>query len=71
MFVEPTARAEARPLLPEAVLIAAIVGLDELQTDHTVRSCDVLSTRVPVALNCCVNPWGTFTACGATAMDVT
>ena len=37
MFVEPSASAEARPLVPDTLLIEATVGFDESQVAHVVR----------------------------------
>lgn len=71
ILVEPVVRAVASPLVPDVLLIAATAVLDELQVAQVVRSCVVVSTRVPVAANCRVNPWGTLTAKGATAIDCT
>jgi hypothetical protein len=70
-FVVPTARAVASPFDPAALLRVATDVLDEFQVDQVVRFCVVLSTNVPLALNCTFNPWGTFTVAGATAIDCT
>jgi hypothetical protein len=71
MFVVPTARAVASPFDPVALLIVATDMLDEFQVAHVVRLCVLLSIKVPVAVNCCVNPWGTFTVPGVTAIACT
>lgn len=71
IFAEPTARAVASPLVPSVLLIVATAVLVEFQVAHVVRFCVVVSTNVPVAANCCVNPWGTFTVTGTTAIDCT
>jgi hypothetical protein len=71
MFVVPAARAVARPSDPAALVIVATDMIDEFQVAHVVRFCVLLSIKVPVAVNCCVNPWGTFTVTGATAIDCT
>ena len=71
MFVEPTVRAVASPLVPAILLIEATAVLDEAQVAHVVRSCVLASSNVPVAENCCVNPCGAFTVNGATAIDCT
>ena len=41
----------ARPCEPGALLITATAASDELQTTSAVRSCVVLSEKVPVATN--------------------
>ncbi len=61
----PTARLEARPL---AVIVAAAVLL-EVQEAEAVRSCVLLSEKVPVAVNCCVTPTGMEGLAGVMAMD--
>ncbi len=71
MFVVPTARAVASPFDPVALLIVETDVLDEFQVAHVVRLCVLLSINVPVAVNCCVNPWSTFTVIGATAIACT
>jgi hypothetical protein len=52
IVVVPAATGVALPLLPAALLIVATDGTDELQVADVVRSCIVLSEKVPVALNC-------------------
>lgn len=71
MFVEPSVRAVASPFVPAILLIPATAGFDEVQVAHVVRSCAVASSNVPVATNCCVEPCGTLTFTGATAIDCT
>jgi len=67
MFVEPSARALASPVL----LIVATVGLDELQVAHIVRFCELRSSNVPVAVNCCVKPLGNVTVGEVTKIECT
>jgi len=55
-FVVPTARAVASPFDPVALLIVATDVLDEFQVAHVVSFCVLLSIKVPVAVNCFVNP---------------
>jgi hypothetical protein len=54
IVAEPAATAEASPLDPAALLIVAILVLEELQFTAPVKSCAVLSEYVPVAVNCWV-----------------
>src|SRR5260370_155568 len=61
----PVALAVAEPPL---VMVAADVD-DELQVADAVRSWVLLSLNVPVALNCCVAPFGTEGFAGVTAID--
>src|SRR6266536_3794645 len=58
IVVVPAATDVARPCDPPALLIVATAVLDELQVTWVVRSCVVLSLKVPVAVNCWVNPSG-------------
>lgn len=54
----PTDTDEASPFEPAALLMVATAVFDELQVAHVVRSCDVLSARLPAAVNCCFVPLG-------------
>lgn len=65
MVVLPTATDVARPL----VLIEATAAFDEAQVTCEVKSCIVLSEKVPVAVNCLVVPLATLGLEGVTAMD--
>ncbi len=56
IVVEPVAPAVANPLELDALLMDAIVVLDELQVTVAVRFCVELSEYVPVAVNCWVVP---------------
>jgi hypothetical protein len=69
MSVEPTATAVASP----ALLMVAIVVLDELQIADVVRFCVLMQPpdNVPVAVNCCIVPLGILALTGATASDDT
>lgn len=53
---------------PVELIVAAFV-FDEAQVAVFVKSCVVLSEKVPVALNCSVLPAGTELFAGATAID--
>src|SRR2546425_12096859 len=57
IMVVPAATDVARPFDPLALLIVATPGLDELQVTWVVKSCVVLSLKVPVAVNCCFVPF--------------
>src|SRR6266704_2530973 len=65
----PAATDVARPCDPPALLIVATAVLDELQVTWVVRSCVVLSLKVPVAVNCWVNPSGRPGLVGVTAIE--
>jgi hypothetical protein len=54
-----------------AVLIVATVTAEELHVAVLVRFCVVPSLKVPVAVNCCVPPFGADGFAGVTAMDTT
>src|SRR5436190_1956032 len=68
IMVVPAATDVARPFDPLALLIVATPGLDELQVTWVVRSCIVLSLKVPVAVNCRVSPSGRLGLAGVTAI---
>src|SRR5207247_9047036 len=63
----PTRRSSA--LDPPALLIVATAVLDELQVTWVVRSCVVLSLKVPVAVNCRVVPFAMLGFVGVTAIE--
>jgi hypothetical protein len=68
IMVVPAATDVARPFDPLALLIVATPALDELQVTWVVRSCFVLSLKVPVAVNCWVSPSGRLGLAGVTAI---
>lgn len=47
----------------------AAVGFDEAQVTEPVKSCVLLSEKVPVALNCRVSPAATEPLAGVTAIE--
>ena len=61
----PTATAVAKP----TAVIVAVAVVPELQVTWLVRFCVLLSEYVPVAVNCCVNPFATDGFAGVTAID--
>ena len=65
----PAARQGARPLESAALLTVATPVLDEFQVAEAVRSCVVLSEKVPVAANCLVVPLAMLGLDGVTVMD--
>src|SRR6202030_3411595 len=65
MVVVPVPPAVPKP----AALIVATVTAEELHVAVLVRFCVVPSLKVPVAVNCCVPPFGTDGFAGVTAMD--
>ncbi len=69
IVVVPAATDVARPCDPPALLIVATAVLDELQVTWVVRSCVVLSLKVPVAVNCWGNPSGRPGLVGVTAIE--
>ncbi len=56
MLVVPGATAVARPFEPAVSLTMAIPRSDEVHVANDVKFCTVLSTRVPMAVNCSVVP---------------
>src|SRR5437667_1903800 len=69
IVVVPAATDVARPCDPPALLIVATAVLDELQVTWVVRSCVVLSLKVPVAVNCWVVPIGIPGVVGVTVIE--
>ena len=65
-IVDPTVSEAASP---EVAFSVATVGVPEVQLALLVRSAVLVSLNVPVALNCCVRPFGTLGASGVTAID--
>ena len=70
MTADPAPTAVASPFEPAALLIVATPVLEELQVAKAVRSCVVLFENVPVALNCCVDPFVRAEVRGVTAIEV-
>jgi hypothetical protein len=64
--VEPTVNEVASP---DVAFTVATVGVPEVQLMIPVKSAVLESLKVPVALNCCVSPFGTLGAAGVTAID--
>ncbi len=54
IVVDPAATDVASPSDPAALLIVATAVFEDVQLAEAVRSCVVLSEKVPVAVNCCV-----------------
>jgi hypothetical protein len=69
IVVVPTPAAVAKPCEPDALLIVATPGADELHVAVLVRVCVLPSLYVPVAVNCCVVPTATEAFPGVTAID--
>src|SRR6266568_3462706 len=69
IVVVPAATDVAKPCEPPALLIVATPAAEELQVTWVVRSCVVLSLKVPVAVNCWVNPSGRPGLVGVTAIE--
>jgi hypothetical protein len=65
----PTATVVALPLVAAALLMVATDVTDELQVTKVVRSCVVLSEKVPVAVNCWVVPRAMVGLVRVTAID--
>src|SRR6266540_3784335 len=65
IVVIPAATDVARP----ALSIVAKAVFEELQVTWVVKSCVVLSLKVPVAVNCRVNPSGRPGLVGVTAIE--
>ena len=56
MVVLPVATVVAKPFVPAALLIVAMLVADDDHVTDPVMSCVVASVYVPVAVNCCVRP---------------
>jgi len=67
MSVEPAATAADRPRDPAVLLTVATVVDVELQVTDAVRSCVLLSEKMPVAVNCLVVPRAMRAAAGDTS----
>src|SRR5262249_28329262 len=67
---EPCDTAIALPFEPAALDIVATEVVPDVQVTWFVRFCVELSEKVPVAVNCCVNPLGTFGLAGVTVIEV-
>ena len=59
----------ATPVASPAAVIVATAGVAEAHVTWLVRSCVVLSEKVPVAVNCSVSPLATLGLAGVTAID--
>jgi hypothetical protein len=70
MMVVPLALLEtvASPCDPEALLTEAMVGVSELQVTRSVRSWVVPSGKLPMAVNCWVEPATALGLVGVTVM---
>src|SRR6266700_2738134 len=69
IVVVPAATDVAKPCEPPALLIVATPAAEELQVTWVVRSCVVLSLKVPVAVNCRVVPFAMLGFVGVTATE--
>ena len=65
MVVLPVATLVAWPLL----LIAAAAGFEDVQTTEEETSCELLSLKVPLAVNCLVVPTAMLEFTGATEIE--
>jgi len=65
----PTPAVVAKPCEPDASLIVATLGADELHAAVLVRFCVPPSLYVPVAVNCCLVPTAIVAFPGVTAID--
>jgi len=65
IVVVPVARLPTEPRL----FMVAVAGLEEPQRTESVRSCVLLSLKVPVAVNCLVVPTAILEFAGVTAID--
>src|SRR6266704_2021138 len=68
IVVVPAATDVAKPCEPPALLIVATPAAEELQVTWVVRSCVVLSLKVPVAVNCRVVPFAILGVVGVTVI---
>lgn len=69
MVVGPADNDEAFPLEPEELLIVATDVEDEVHVTDEVRSCVLLSEKVPVAVSCSAVPRAMDGLVGVTAME--
>ena len=69
MVTEPEDTPLERPCDPAVSLTVATVPLEELQYAEAVISCVLLSLKVPVAVNCWVEPAAIEAVDGVTAME--
>src|SRR5207247_367042 len=69
IVVVPAATDVAKPFEPPALLIVTTAAAEGLQATWVVRTCVVLSLKVPVAVNCWVNPSGRPGSVGVTAIE--
>jgi hypothetical protein len=69
IVVVPKRAIVANPCEPDALLIVATLGADELHAAVLVRFCVLPSLYVPVAVNGCVLPTAIEAFAGVTAID--
>ena len=69
IVVVPPESAVASPFVPAVLLIVETDWSEELHLTDKVRSWVELSEKVPVALNCCVNPLSTVGLAGVTLRE--
>jgi hypothetical protein len=69
IVVVPVPWLVARPCDPVSLLMPDVEGVSELQRTIWVRSCVLLSLKVPVAINCCETPSGITGIAGVTAIE--
>jgi hypothetical protein len=63
----PSVNALASPELP---LMVAVAGVPEVQLTLLVKLAVLVSEKVPVAVNCCVSPFGVLGVFGVTVMEI-
>ena len=71
MVVTPVETEVARPFESPVLLTLATAVFNELQVTEAVMSRSIPSEKVPVALNCAVNPLAMLGLTGVTEMDKT
>jgi hypothetical protein len=69
MMVVPSATDVASPFVPDVLLMVAIPVSEEFQVTDDVRSCVVLSEKVPMAMNCLICPRAMLGFDGVTEID--
>jgi hypothetical protein len=69
IVVVPAAIEAAFPFDPAVLLMVAIDSVEEVQITDVVRSCVLLSEKVPMAVNCCVVPRAMEGLAGWTVID--
>ena len=68
--VVPTESECARPLDAASLLMDATAPFDKLHVTAPVKSCVVLSEKIPVALNCCEVPRTILGFAGDTSIEI-